>query len=87
MNLSKPQSITFIVEAKITQTFIILEEDLTLEDIKEGFRNGTYITTIDYDDFSGKEEYICSVNDDGSLSRVARIKSQRAEGDIALYPS
>ena len=86
MNLNKPQSITFVVEAKITQTFVILEEDLTLDDIIEGFRNGTYITTIDYDDFSGKEEYICSVNDDGSLSRVARIKSQRAEGDITLYP-
>lgn len=86
MNLNKPQSITFIVEAKITQTFVILEEDLTLDDIKEGFRNGTYITTIDYYDFSGKEEYICRVNDDGSLSRVARITSQRAEGDITLYP-
>ena len=87
MNLDKPQSITFIVEAKITQTFIILEEDLTLEDIIEGFRNGTYVTTIDYDGFFCKEEYICSVNDDCSLSRVAIIKSQRAEGDIALYPS
>ena len=87
MNLSKPQSITFIVEAKITQTIIILEQDLTLDDIKKVLRNGTYITTIDYDDFSGKEEYICRVNDDCSLSRVARITSQRAEGDIALYPS
>ena len=87
MNLTKLQTITFIVEAKITQTFVILEEDLTVEDIEEGVRDGTYITTIDYDDFSGKEEYICRVNDDHTLTRVARIKSQRAEGDIALYPS
>ena len=33
MNLTKLQTITFIVEAKITQTFVILEEDLTVEDI------------------------------------------------------
>ncbi len=87
MNLTKLQTITFIVEAKITQTFVILEEGLALEDIEEGVRDGTYITTIDYDDFSGKEEYICRVNDDHTLTRVARIKSQQAEGDIALYPS
>jgi len=85
MSLSKPQKLTFVAEARITQTVIILEENLSIEEISEGIASGTYVTTIDYDDFNGKEEYVCRVNDDHTLDRVARIKKQEAEGDIALY--
>ena len=83
--MSKTHKISFIVGANITQTFIIIEEGLEYDDIKNGLRDGTYVTTLDYDNLNGHEEYIVRVNEDNSHTRVAVIKSQQAEGDISLY--
>lgn len=83
MCINKEESISFVVEAKITQSIIIIEEGLTIEEIKEGLSSGTYITNIDHT--SNKEEYISRVNNDFSLTSVAVIKSQQAEGDVVVY--
>lgn len=85
MKSTKIDSITFITEARVTQSIVILEDNLTLEEIKDGFRAGLYITSIDYNTDENTEEFICRINSDESLTRVALIKSQQAEGDISVY--
>lgn len=83
--MSEIHKISFLVEANITQTFIIIEEGLEYDDIKNGLREGTYVTTLDYNNLNGHEEYIVRVNEDNTYTRVAVIKSQQAEGDISAY--
>lgn len=83
--MAKEHTISFVTEATIKQTIIILDETITIDDIKNGLMSGTYLTSIDHDLSSGKEEYIYQINDDLSLKTVALIKKQEAEGDIAVY--
>ena len=83
--MSKIHKISFVVEAKITQTFTIIEEGLEYDDIKKGLQEGTYITTLDYNNLHGHEEHIVRFNEDNTYTLVAVIKSQQAEGDITAY--
>ncbi len=84
MNLCRTGSVSLVVEAKIIQSFIILEEFLTVEEIKEGLSNGTYYTSIDYSNQNNKE-YIYRLSDENEFVKVAAITSQVAEGDVAVY--
>lgn len=65
--------IEFDVSAKCTQTIEILHPDYTSSDIMRGLKNGTFATTMDYNDDT---QYIEDIATD---ARVAKIVAQEVE--------